>query len=822
MESLLKDLRYAVRSLIRAPGFTISAVLTLALGIGANTAIFSIVDGVLLRPAPFAAADRLMMMWETDRNSGTTREPSSLPDFLDFQQRSKTFAQLAAFASTDLTLTPANGDPERVVALAVTAGFAPTLGIVPAAGRQLEEAETQPGGARSILVSQALAERLFGSPQDALGKGLRLNDVEWSIVGVMPRTADFGMRQVLGAAAYGRGFAERSDRARVDVWLGIRANVTSLPRTTHPIVAFGRLAPGATRAAAAAEMTTITADLERAYHENVGRGAFVEPLSDVVFGDVKPALVTLLGAVALVLLVACANVANLLLVRSAGRAREITVRVALGAGSRRLAQQFFVESIVLTSLGAIAGVAIAQFGLETLRTLAPAGLPRIDTVSIDGRVLTVTLLVSVAVSLVFGLLPTWRARGKQLRAALAGSAGRGASASKDHRRFRSTLVASELAMASMLMIGAGLLVRSLYRLERVDAGFAAVGVLKGEYTLPSSRYPQANPPVQQQQFDDALVAKLGALPGVEGVALASNHPLDAGFTSSIRVVGREAEAANWPEPSIRIVNETYFPTMRVPTVDGRTFSAGDNAAAGPVVVINAAAVKRYFPGGSAINQQINLWGANRTVVGIVGDEHFKGLANDAAPAVYLPMLQMPPRGGHSVLMRVRGEPSAFAAPMREAVRSLDARLPLYGVEPLPETLTKSMAQQRFTMLVLGVFAAVALLLASVGVHGVLSYTVAQRSGEIGIRMALGADAGTVRAQIVADGASILGAGLVAGLLGALALSRALGALLFHVSPYDPLTFAGVTLVLGTVALLATYLPARRASKVDPMSALRSE
>jgi putative ABC transport system permease protein len=826
MHALLQDLRYAIRSLRRTPGFTLAAVLTLALGIGANTAIFSIVDGVLLRPAPIDDVDRVMMVWETDRKSGTTREPSSLPDFLDFQQRSETFAHLAAFTSVDVNLTPEGGEAERLVALGVTDGFAQTLGVTPIAGRLLEERETRPGGPRSVLVSENLANRLFAGAHAAIGKTLRLGDIDWTIVGVLPAAGDFGMRQILADAAYGRGFAERTDRARVDVWIGLRADVKSLPRDTHPIFVFGRLAAGATAAQAHSEMTQITADLEKAYPENAARGAYVEPLARVVFGDVRPALLTLLAAVALVLLVACANVANLLLVRAASRMREVTVRVALGAGMARLAQQFLVEGAVLTTLGAALGVFLAFIGMDVLRSMAPPNLPRIDLVAIDGRVLAITLAVTALVALAFGILPTLHARRRQLHTAMRGGAGRGMSAGSDHRRFRGALIVSELAMASMLMIGAGLLIKSLWRLENVDTGFAAAGVLKGEYNLPSSRYPRsfAKFPhwVEQQQFDDALLARLAALPGVEAVALASNHPLDAGFTSSISVVGREAEAHDWPEPSIRIVSAGYFATMRLNATAGRLPGSSDDANAPPVILVNEAARQRFFGKSDPINHQIGLWGAKRTVIGVVANERFKGLASDASPAVYLPISQVPPNGGHSVLLRVRGEPSAFAAGLRSAVRSIDGRLPLFGVEPLPETLSKSIAQQRFTMVVLGAFALVALLLAAVGVHGVLSYTVSQRTSEIGIRMALGADGHSVRSLVLGEGATLAVIGLAIGLVGAFAVSRLLSNLLFGVGVHDPLTFAAVAAALASVAMLATYLPARRASRVDPMVALRNE
>jgi predicted permease len=827
MDTLIQDLKFALRSLARSPAFTVAAILTLALGIGANTAIFSIVDSVLLRPAPIDDAERVMMVWETDRNSGTTREPASYPDFLDFQQRSKTFTGLAAFASVTFNLTQAGGEPERTNAMATSVEYGSTLGLSPVAGRLLDDAETQPGGPQSVLISEDLANRLFDSPLAAIGKTVRLNDAEWKVVGVLPSSADFGARQILGAAAYGRGFADRSERSRIDVWIGLRASVVDLPRSTHPIFVVGRLAPGATREQAQTELASITGDLERQYPVNVARGAFIESLPTVVFGDVRPALLTLLAAVALVLLVACANVANLLLVRSSARMREVTVRVALGAGLRRLAQQFAVEGIVLTAFGAILGMILAFLAVDMLRVMAPASVPRVDLIAIDGRVLVVTLAVSFVVAMAFGLLPTLQARNHKLQTTLRGSGDRGGSVGREHRRFRSALIVTELAMASMLMVGAGLLVKSLYRLQHVDTGFASEGVLKGEYQLPASRYPRdfAIYPnwTEQQRFNRELVARLEALPGVEGVSLAVNHPLEAGYTSSIRVVGRETEGVHWQEPTIRMVDAAYFATMRLKSVAGRAFQNSDDVSAPPVAVINEAAIPKYFSGREPIGQQINLWGAARTIVGVITNERVQGLAREAPPAVYLPLPQVPSRtGAHTLLVRVSNDPQAIAPAVRAAIHELDASLPVFGIEPLPETVAQSIGQQRFTMIVLGAFAAVALLLAAVGVHGVLSYSVSQRTSEIGIRMALGADGRSVRSLVLGEGATLMIAGLGIGIVGAIAMTRVLTALLFDVSPYDPFTFGIVAVALAGVAMFATYLPARRASKVDPVEALRSE
>jgi predicted permease len=468
---------------------------------------------------------------------------------------------------------------------------------------------------------------------------------------------------------------------------------------------------------------------------------------------------------------------------------------------------------------------LAWWGLRLLLVTAPPSIPRADAVSLDARVLAVTLGLSLAVSIVTGLVPTFQARRLALTGALQSDPGRGGSASKEHRRFRSALVVSELALAVMLMVGAGLLIRSLWRLQQIEPGFEAAGVLKAEFLLPGSRYPQrmsdfpAWPEIRR--FHAEAVHRLASLPGVTAVTIAGRHPLDRGFTSSIRVVGREAEGRDWPEPAIRFVDENYVSTMRLLVLAGRAFLSSDDASAPPVLLVNQEAQQRYFAGRDPIGQRIRLWGADRTVVGVVEGERVRGRAEPAPPAVYVPTGQSPVGSG-SMLVRTAGDPAALAATLRRVIQEIDPQVPLFGIEPLAHTLDNSEAERRFTTVVLGAFAGVALLLAIAGVHGVLTYTVARRTREIGIRMALGADRARVRSLVLGQGATLVALGLTLGILGALVLSQVLRSMLFGVGRNDPITLAGVAIVLGAVALFASWLPARRASQVDPMVALRTE
>ena len=818
------DLRYALRVLIRTPGFTVAAILTLTLGIGMTTAVFSAVDAVLLRPVPFPDADRLVMIWETDRDSDTSHEPGSWPDFVDFQRQSRQIDRFAGLIASETTIAPDRGEPRRLASLHVTHELLPLVGVRPVLGRPFTADDERLGAPGVVMISDGLWERAFQRDPGAIGRTLRLDDRPRTIVGVAPAEADFGVLQVLAAADYSRGFADRDARSRVDVWMPLQADPTQLVRETHPVLMMGRLAPGARVATAQQELAGIAADLERTFPSNKARGVFVEPLSRVIFGPTEPALLVLLAAVALVLLIAGVNVANLLLARGVGRRREVAVRSALGAGTHQLARQFIVESFLLTAVSGVLGVLVAVAGLRVLLALAPPKVPRLATAGVDLRVLAVATAICVAAGVIFGVLPVLQARRADLRGALDAGDARGATGGREGRVARSVLVVAEVALAVVLATGATLLTRSVWKLQHVDPGFDAAGVLKAEFELPASRYPFSFaewPDIAPiHRFNAALLARVSALPTVEAAALAGSHPLNAGFTNSFVIVGREEESRDFPEMSMRGITPGYFRAVRLPLVRGRLLDERDHTKAQPAVVLNEAAVTRFFTTQDPIGQQIAFWGVRWTIVGVVGNEKFHGLAKTPAVAAYMPLAQAPSRGGQSLLVRTSSNPGAIAGAVRAAFAEIDPGLAVYGVEPLASTLSDSIGTPRFLMLLLMVFAAFALALAAIGIHGVLSYTVAQRTREIGIRIALGASPGSVTRLVVGQGAGLTAAGLATGLLLGAVFARALAGLLFGVGPTDIASFAAVLLVLAGVAALSIWLPARRAVRVEPLIAIR--
>jgi len=821
IEDLIRDLRHSWRQLLRTPGFTLTAILTLGLGIGATTAIFSVVDQVLLRRVPFEDPGKLVMVWETDRRSGTSHEPASWPDYVDFKARTTTLAGMATLRGGVGNLTPLDGPPVRVAGMLVSHDYFPLLGLPPLLGRVFTAEEDRPGGPRVVLLSEAIWRARYAADPAVIGQSIRINENDYQVIGVMPASADFGLDQIHDRADY---HSEYLTSGQVEVWLPGSGDEQSYPRETHPFIQVGRLAPGSDLRAAADELTQVAADLEATYpRANTARGTNVESFDEVVFGPVRPVLLLLVVAVALVLLVACVNVANLLLARGATRSTEIAVRSALGAGSGRLGRQFLVEALLLSGLGGLVGVGLAWGGLRALAGMLPADLPRVEQIGLDLSVLGLSLVVTLAVGIVFGWVPTLQARRVDPMSAIRGeSATEGGG--RPRARLRELLVVSELALSVALVLSAGLLVRSLWTVLRIDPGFNVDRVAKAEYQLPPSRYPRDFsrwPAIDEiQSFNRQLLQAAAQIPGAQSVALAGAHPLDRGFTNSFVVVGREAEARSWPELALRVVSASYFETMGLALTAGRFIDERDRVDGPAVAMINEAARRRFFEDRDPIGQQIRFWGTNREVVGVVSNERFYGVTEEAPPATYVPIVQVPMQGG-ALLVRMGGDPGPAGPLLRDAIRSVDPELAVYGVEPLSETLRSSVAERRFTALLIGLFAAITVLLALVGIHGVISYATAQRSREIGLRVALGATGGQVTGMVMRRGFVLAVAGTVIGLVGAMAGSSLLRGLLFGVGRFDPITYLAVPVVVLVATGLATLLPALRAARAEPVEVLRA-
>lgn len=806
VDRLLQDIRYAWRTLRATPVFTLIVVGTLALGIGANSAIFSVVNGVLLRALPYAEPERLVMVWETDRDSGTEREGASVPDYFDFRERARSFDHLAAFQITPMNRT-GDGEPERVAAARVSAEFLATMGSAPLMGRNFLKAEMLPGGPPALLVSERYWRSRLGADPRALGQPLRLDDSLFTIVGVLP-------------AAF------RFPDEGVDLWVADQLTRESGPRYRHQITVIGRLAAGVSVESAQREMDAIASALESEYPQsNAARGVNVEPLEEALFGPIRPALLLLLAAVGVVLLIACVNAANLLLARRAARARELAVRTALGAGRSRLVQQLLVESALIAAAAALVGIALAFAGVRGLLAVAPAAIPRVNDIAVDGTVLGVTLGISAVVAVVFGLLPVAGGQRVAPADALKSSPGRTGSGSREHRRLRATLVITEIALAVVLVVGAGLIVRSFWAIRSVEPGFAPENMLSLRYQLPPSRYPQSfdDYPTGWARifsFQRELLERVEAIPGVRSAALAFNDPLSAGFTNSFIIEGRDPSAAEGqPEVPTRPASANYFATAGIPLLQGRLFTPSDDAGAPPVVIINEAMVRQFFANENPLGRRLTFWGVSREIVGVVGNERFSGLASEAAPAMYPPLAQAPATTG-TLIVRTNGDPRAVLSSVRAAIRSIDRDLAPFGITTMGEALDASVAQQRFLAFLLTAFAALALVLALVGVYGVVSYSVAQRGREIGIRLALGADGRLVLRSVVGEGLRLAIAGCAIGVVAALGTSRLLRSQLFGVSATDPLTIVAAVATMVAVAVAASLAPAWRASTLSPAVVLR--
>ncbi|MCA1619677.1 MAG: ABC transporter permease [Acidobacteria bacterium] len=803
MRTLLQDVRFGLRVLWKRPGFTAVALAVLALGVGANTAIFSVVNAVLLRPLPYPGSERVVAFDGINPSKGVEESNMSAPDFADWKAQARSFEALSIYTEGGSNLTGA-GEPERVTAAWVGPDFFRAIGVGAARGRALLPEDEDPGAALVVVISHGLWQRRFGSDPGAVGRTVELGGRSREVVGVMPPGFDFPRR--------------------AELWGALQLEVAKEPRDNRSYQVLGRLREGVSLAQAQAELDTITARLAEGYPvTNTGWGVDLDPLKEETVGEMRSALLLLLAAVALVLLIACANVANLLLARAAGRRREVALRLALGAGRWRVARQMLTESLLLALAGGALGAGLGVWLTDLLVALAPENTPRLAEASLDARVLLFAAGATLLTGLAFGIVPALQASRADLGETLK-EGGRGSSGGRS--RVRSALVVAEVALSLLLLAGAGLLVKSFARLQAVSPGFDSEGVLTARVSLPGARYKE---PAQKAEFYRALTERLGALPGVEAAGATVSLPLGGSNLSVWRGLipeGRPATPESDAPAAYAVVTPGYFRTMRIPLRAGRVFDERDDANSPKVIVINETLARKVFGGQEPLGRHVTIWRDEefpRQIVGVVGDTKPSSLDAEGAPQMYVPHAQDAGWGGLSVAVRARGgDPSALAPLLREEVRALDRQLPVYDVKTMGKVWADSTAYRRVTMFLMAGFAAAALLLAGVGLYGVLSYTVAQRTHEIGIRMALGAQGRDVLRLVVRQGMLLTLAGLGVGLAVALLLTRLMTGLLYGVSAADPAVYALVSLLLAAVALVACLVPARRATKVDPMVALRYE
>ena len=811
MEMLIQDLRFAVRTLRKSPGFTAVALLTLALGIGANTAIFSVIDAVLLRPLPYAQPDRLVDINHFYPSLNNLRAGVSVPGFRDYGARTDVFEKSAVETGAAMNLTGA-GEPERVNVSRVSGDYFTTLGVPAALGRTLRPDEAQDGHNRVLVLTDGYWRRKFGADPAVIGRTLRLSDVDYQVVGVMPASfRDFFGRQT-------------------DLWTPIvfrPADFGDNRRTNEFLSFIGRLAPGVTVERAQAEMHTLARQLKATYKNSYSSDwdLQVTSLNEEAAGGLRRALLVLLGAVGFVLLIACANVANLQLARTAGRAREIAVRVALGASPRQLMRQLLTESVLLSLLGGGIGLVLAAWGVPALLALTPRTLLPAQSVRMDALVLGFAVAASVATGLLFGAVPALRIARADVHESLK-EGGRGAVGDRGSLALRRGLVVTTVALALTLLAGAGLLIRSFSRLVGVDPGFQADHLLTFNVSLPQAKYP--NDTVRIAVLE-RLMGAIGAVPGVVSVGGTSNIPFSGNWsTASFNVEGYQPPPkAPMPWGDMRVVTAGYLPTIRAALKAGRQFTEADRMGSSPVCIVDEDVVRRYWPNVDPIGRRItfnNLADTNITwitVVGVVAHTLHTGLDDQHRVQVYFPLGQqgLPFLG---VAVRTAGDPMAALGSVRAAVRGVDPGLPLAAVNTMDDLIAQTTGPRRFSLFLLGGFAALAVVLASIGLYGVMSYMVTQRSRELGVRLALGAGKGDVLALVLRQGVALALVGVVIGLAAAFALTRAMRGMLFQVGATDPITFVVVPLLLVGVALFASWLPARRATRVDPIEALRAE
>ena len=811
MESLLQDIRYAFRGCMRSPGFTAVAVVALALGIGANSAIFSVVNAVLIERLPYSNPDRIVAVWETNARRPGRSNVVAPANFIRWGERATAFEELAAFAETRMNLTD-GGDPQEVVAQLVTAPYFAVLGVRPALGRVFTPEESADDDSTVVVLSYELWQRRFGGDPSIVGSTIRLNARPRTIVGVMPS----GYRLFLKTGSLvGKP---------VDLWVPFVLPLSAREPRGRYLTAIARLKPGVPVEQARAQMNAIADSLATELPAfDTGWGVKVVPLQEEVAGELKPALLVLSGAVAFVLLIACANVANLLLARGAGRQREVSIRSALGASRSRVARQLLTESLVLALLGGGAGLLVAEWGLAVLPALSPIELAQIGRVSLSYPVLGFTAIVSMLTAIGCGLAPAIEASRAEVQDALRNGS-RQIGSSRRAARLRQAFVVAEIALSVVLLVGAGLLIRSFALLREVDPGFETRNVLTMRMQLPGAKYKDD---AQRTRFFAELVGRVESLPGVRAAGVVSYLPLAGmGAATSVTIEGEPPPAPGQDHVTdVSVCDNGFFHSMDVKVLRGRLFTAREMVEKSDVVIVNEAFAREYFPHDDPLGKRVTIHMTDpnvpTTIIGVVADTKFVDLATPAKPTSYWPHPQLA-YSAMTLAVRTDADPMSYSAPIKREIAALDKDQPVSDVRTMSQWVAKSLAQARFSSTLLGTFAALALALAAIGIYSVMSYAVNQRTSEIGIRLALGADRGDILGLIVGNGARLAAIGLAIGVVLALALGRTLTALLYRTDGTDPLTFSAVVVILGAVATTASYLPARRAAHVAPSEALRDQ
>ena len=811
MDTLLQDLRYGIRMLAKKPAFTVVAVLTLALGIGANTSIFTVVDAALLRSLPYKDPARLVQLWETRRTGDLKQVDASYPDYLDWGGQATALEGICGYTGWGGSFTLTGRDtPEMIEGARVTASFFSVLGVEPMLGRAFLPGEDRPDAEPTVILSHSLWQRRFGADPNIIGQRLILDGNGYTVLGVLPQSFQF------------------APMGKAELWVPLRPFPFQVNRRfMHWLDVIARLKPGVTLEQAQAEMTTIAARIEQENLEShTGAGIKIVPLHEQVIGPVRPLLLVLLGAVGFVLLIACANVASLLLVRAASRRKEIGIRLALGATRWRLMQQLISESLILAFAGGAVGLVLAQWGVELLVGVIPASqlsfMPYLQGLTINARVFLFTGGVSLLTGIIFGLAPAWQSAKLDLQASLKDGGRRSAGSSR--QRVRSLLVVSEIALALVLLAGAGLMIKSTLRLLAVNLGFNPENLMTMQLSLPDSRYSEDD---QARAFHQQLLARVEALPGVVGVATVNRLPMEGGPVDLLLVEGQTPPPlGEEPKASARVVSSGYFRTMGISLLKGRYFTEQDNQSVPRVLIINRALANRLFDYEDPVGRRIIFSGdvtKPHEIVGVVDDERVGPLDEDASSVIYRPYLQEP-WTNLRLVVRTAADPQNIVSAVRGEVQALDSGLALYSIATMRQLITDTPSTflRRYPALLMGVFAAVALILSAVGIYGVISYSVSQRTHEIGIRMALGARRGHVFRLVVGEGLVLTLIGIGIGVAAAAALTRFLSGLLYGVSATDPVTFIVISLILAGVALVACFVPARRAMRVDPGVALRYE